>query len=116
MLANIIEILVLGIAIAFLMSWGYVKKQRQSEEIVNQLTYKCEKKVRKEFKKGEIMSWTELSETIKGTKSSLFWSKKKAILHDPSEILDKILLNMINSGEIVEGKQKTYKWVKGGSL
>ncbi|GAU76787.1 hypothetical protein [Fusibacter sp. 3D3] len=116
MLTILFEIILFAMAMTFLMAWGYVKKQRQSEELVGDLMQNCEKKVRKAFKKNDFLSYVELSEMIKGTKASLFWSKKKAVVNDPTGILDTILTEMMSKGLITEGKQKTYRWVQGGDL
>ncbi len=116
MLTILFEIILFAISVTFLMAWGYIKKQRQSEELVGELMQNCEKKVRKAFKKNALLSYVELSEMIKGTKASLFWSKKKAVVNDPTEILDKILKEMIGNGLVIEGRQKTYLWVQGGEL
>ncbi len=116
MLTTLFEIILFAVAFTLLMAWGYVKKQRQSEELVTRLMYSCEKKVLKAFKKNNLLSYVELAEVVKGTKASLFWSKNKAIVNDPSEILDKILADMMRKGLITEGRQKTYHWEQGGDL
>lgn len=116
MFTILFEIILFAVTVTLLMSWGYVKKQRQSEELIGELMQNCEKKVRKAFKKNDLLSYVELSEIIMGTKASLFWSKKKAVVNNPSEILDKILKEMVGKGLIIEGRQKTYHWVQEGDL
>ncbi len=116
MVTVLLEIILFAFAITFLMAWGYVKKQRQSEEMLNQLMYRSEKKVRKAFMKSSVQNWTDLFDAVQGTKASLFWSKSKAVVQDPTAILNQILTGMIEKGEIIEGRQKTYQWVKGGEL
>lgn len=116
MLMKIFEILLVALAMTIVMSWGYVKKQRQSEELLNQLMVKSEHKVKKAFMRTPLLSYAELCECLKGTKASLFWSKNKAIVQEPEVLLDQILMEMVERGEIIEGRQKTYQWVRGGGL
>ncbi|MGB3366886.1 MAG: hypothetical protein WBA54_05330 [Acidaminobacteraceae bacterium] len=109
MLKIIFEVLLFAVSLTFLMSWGYIKKQRQSEELLNNLYKKCEVKICKEFKKNEVLSKNEIKEIIKGTKSSLFWSKKKIQVTDPKIFIDIIIDDLINRKIIVGAKGKTYR-------
>jgi|GEM_PF-3115274 len=112
MLLKIVEVLLFAFSITFIMAWGTIKKQRQSEELGLKLVKRCEQKVLKAFKASSLMHHAELLDEILGTKTSLFWSRKKAIVEDPKIVLDAILNDLIEKGWIVEGRQKTFKWVK----
>lgn len=109
MLKIIFEVLLFALTLTFLMSWGYIKKQRQSEELLNNLYRKCEVKIRKEFGKTEILSKEEIKEIIKDTKSSLFWSKQKVQVTDPRIFIDVIIDDLINRKIITNEKGKNYR-------
>lgn len=113
MLSTILEILFFALAITFIMAWGTIKKQRQSEEMGLKLVKTCEQKMMKAFQKQNLLGYSDLVESIQGTKASLFWSRKKAVIESPKIVVDAILADFINKGWIIEGKQKTYTWVKG---
>lgn len=113
MLLKLFEILLFALAITFIMAWGTVKKQRQSQELGLKLVKICEQRVLKAFKKNKLMNRAELIDEISGVQTSLFWSRKKAIIEDPKLVLDSILHNFIENGWIVEGRQKSFTWVKG---
>ncbi|MDH8678869.1 hypothetical protein QE109_11955 [Fusibacter bizertensis] len=112
MLLKIFEVLLFAVAITIIMAWGNIKKQRQAEELGLKLVKRCEQKVLKAFNRNNFMNQSELLEEITGEKASLFWSRKKAVLDDPKVVLDAILVDLLNKGWIVEGKQKTFTWVK----
>lgn len=109
MLKIIFEILLFALAMTFLMSWGYVKKQKQSEELLNTLYRKCEIKICKEFKKNDVLSKSEIKEIIKDTKASLFWSKQKIHVTDPQIFIDVIIGDLLNRKIIESSKSKTYR-------
>ncbi|GAB6106522.1 hypothetical protein [Fusibacter bizertensis] len=112
MISKIFEILFLAIALTIIMAWGNIKKQRQSEELGLKLVKSCEQKVLKSFRRNKLMNQAELLDEISSSSASLFWSRKKAIIEDPKIVLDAILNDLIAKGWIVEGKQKTFTWVK----
>lgn len=113
MIRTILEVLMFALAFTFLFSWGFVKSQRQEEELYSTLMRKCRAIVIKEFRKEKILSHKELSKLITGVKASLFWSKKKIIVDKPETVLDIILKEMIEKGDIKELRQKTYELTRG---
>jgi len=112
MLLKIFEVMFFALAITIIMAWGNIKKQRQSEELGLKLIKTCEQKVLKSFRRSNLMSQAELLDEISDAKASLFWSRKKAVIEDPKIVLDAILNELLIKGWIVEGKQKTFTWVK----
>ncbi|MGB5822497.1 MAG: hypothetical protein WBH44_00340 [Proteocatella sp.] len=113
---TLLEILLFAITFTFLMAWGTIKKQRQSEELIAQLMHKSEKKIVTAFKKKHVLNQAELSQIITGTKGSLFWSKHKAVINDSKQFLEPILKKMIENGKIIEIRKKTYQWTEGVDL
>lgn len=103
-----IQILIIALGVAFLLSWGIMKKQRQSEELLSKLMRKCEQKIIGAFKKEDCICKSELIEMVDGINAKLFWSRKRAVVQEPEKMIMPIVQKMLELGWIVEGKQKTY--------
>lgn len=108
----IIQILFMAITVAFLTSWGYVKKQRKQEELLNILLKKCEKKILNGFKDKSSLSKKEIEGIIEGTKASLFWSKDKAQIQDARAFSDTIIEFLVNQSVIQKNNKNKYELVK----
>ncbi len=106
------KILLVAITVAFLGAWGIIKQQRKSKELISQLFNKSEKKVLNTFKTKDKLTIKEIEKIIKGTKASLFWSKERIQITDPSiaatELIDKMRVKGLIIEEIFRGK-KIYK-------
>jgi len=99
-LKTIIEILCFTLVIMFLYAWGYVKQQRQSEELLREISKKAEKKIMKALKKNGGMTRKELEGELVNLKASLFFSKNKAIIKEPKMISRQVLSKMLEEGKI----------------
>ncbi|QXM05233.1 hypothetical protein [Crassaminicella indica] len=112
MLGFILKVLLLGVTIAFLLAWGYVKQQRKTEELLNTLYRKCEDKIIKELKKTDALTGKDIEKIIYGTKASLFWSKNKLQVTNSKIVMKHLIMDMINKGtieEVLNSKPKKYK-------
>ncbi len=103
-----IQILMIALGVAFLLSWGMVKKHRQSEELLSKLMRKCEQKIIGAFKKEACICKSELIEMVDGIQAKVFWSRKRAVIQEPEKMIMPIIQRMLELGWIIEGKQKTY--------
>ena len=97
---TIIEVLCFALVTMFLYAWGYVKQQRQSEELLREINKKAEKKIMKALKKNGGMTRKELEGELVNLKASLFFSKNKAIIKEPKIISKQILDKMIEEEKI----------------
>ncbi|MBB6214200.1 putative transcriptional regulator [Anaerosolibacter carboniphilus] len=112
----IFEVLFFAITITFLLAWGYVKKQRKAEALIDKLYENCEDKILREFEHKEALSEKEIKNVIEGTKASLFWSKNKVIVQDANLVIDTIIERMKKKELILEeksSKRNTYRLKKG---
>nr|WP_312579804.1 hypothetical protein [Sedimentibacter sp.] len=98
MLKIIISILLFAIAFVFVCSWGYVKEQRKSKELFDQLMKKAQEKVLKEMKERKILTKEDIEKVVDGTKSSLFWSKSKMTVVNSKDFAYKLIKNMQSDG------------------
>lgn len=107
----ILKVLLAAISFTFLLSWGYVKQQRKSEELVQNLCVKIEKKILSELEKKPDISVQEIEEIVKGTKASLFWSRNKVQINEPKKFIKTYMDHMVKKGvlkEVVVNNCKKY--------
>lgn len=98
----IFKVLLLAIAIAFIGSWGIVKQQRRTQELLDKLYRKAEGKIISAFKSQDELSIRQIEDIIKGTKASLFWSKNKVQITDSKIIAKDLMKKMIEKDTIRE--------------
>lgn len=109
MLRIIIGVLLFAIASAFVYAWGYVKEQRKTQELFNQLIAKSQEKILKEMKKEKFLTKKDIEKIIEGTKSSLFWSKNKMQVTDSKVFADTLIQTMLSKGLMKEIREKKVK-------
>lgn len=110
-LMTIVQILSVAFVVMFLYAWGYVKQQRQAEDLLKQLEIKAKKKILMALKKNGAMTKRELEGEVLNLKASLFFSKNKAIIKDPRTITETVINQLKDSGIIDidnKGKQTRY--------
>jgi len=100
MIGFLVKILLFALGFTFLLSWGYVKQQRQMEEMLEKLLKKSRRRVRKAFQEKETLTRKDIEALVQTTSVSLFWSKKKLQVTDPSKLANQILTEMKESGEL----------------
>lgn len=102
----VFEIIIVAISFTFLLAWGYVKQQRQTQELLEQLYKKSEKKIIQQFTKEEILTVNEIELLIQDIKASLFWSKKKVQIQETKYIVKDIIKRLENNGSIIQLDEK----------
>jgi hypothetical protein len=105
----IIQILFMAVTVAFLISWGYIKKQKKQEELYSLLLKKCEKKILNGFKDKSSLSKTEIENIIKDTKASLFWSKSRAQIEDARLFSDTVIEFLLDQSVIQKDNRNRYQ-------
>ena len=100
MFGFIVQVLLLAVTIAFLGAWGIVKQQRKTEELLNKIRSNSESKILKELQKNNKITLREIESLIKVVKSSLFWSKSKLKVNDPSLLARELIKCMIENDKI----------------
>lgn len=106
MVAFILKVLLVALAVAILYSWGLIKQQRKTEELLNKLYGKAEKRILEAFQKEDILTQQEMASLIEGTKASLFWSKHKLQVTDPSQVTQQVINNLLQRNLIEPVAQK----------
>ena len=85
---------------------GYEKEQSKEKELLDNL-YKKVKIVIKSFKQNKTLSRKDIENELTNVKSSLFYSKHKLVIKNPSHLAKIIICNLLNNGTII----KTTKWL-----
>jgi uncharacterized membrane protein YbaN (DUF454 family) len=108
----IIEILCVALVTMLLYAWGYVKQQRQSNDLLGQLNRKAQKKIIKGLKKNGSMTRKEMESQILNLKASLFYSKNKVEIKQPKMMTKSIIENLMNKGIIeIDNSEAPKKYV-----
>lgn len=108
----VLEILFMALAVAFLIGWGVIKKQRKQAELYRVLINKCKKKILNGFKNNSVLSKKDIENIIEGTKGSLFWSKQQAQIQDARMFSDTIINLLMEQSLIQKNKNSKYELVK----
>ena len=108
----VIEVLFIAFAVAFLIGWGLIKKQRKQEELYKVLINKCKKKILNGFKSNQTLSKKDIENIIKGTKGSLLWSKQQAQIQDARIFSDTIINLLIEQSLIQKNNKNKYELVE----
>lgn len=91
----IVYILMFALSTVVIFSWGIIKEQNKSKDLMNQLYKKAEAKVLKAFKKKDILTRRDIENEIKDIKASLFYSKDKMVVQNSSSFTKNIINTMI---------------------
>lgn len=86
--------------------WGMMKSRNKEQELLRSLYTKGANEVVKILKKNDSMTKKELERQISGISASLFYSKTKAIVQNPSSFIDGLLKEMMEEDIIYIEKQK----------
>ncbi len=98
----IFYILLFAIATMIIYIWGLLKEQRKSIDLFEILYHKGEKKVLKAFKSKKSLSKKDIENELSNLKSSLFYTKDKLIIKDPTHLTKILIGNMLKKGIIVK--------------
>lgn len=92
----IFYILMFAFATVIIFTWGIIKEQNKSNDLMNQLYKKAETKVMKAFKKKSVLTRRDIENEVKNIKASLFYSKDKMVVQNSSMFAKNIINTMIN--------------------
>ncbi len=92
----ILYILMFALATVIIFSWGIIKEQNKSKDLMNQLYKKAETKIIKAFKKKQVLTKRDIEGEVKNIKASLFYSKDKMVVQNSSMFTKNIINAMIN--------------------
>ena len=96
----IIYILMFAAATVIVFSWGIIKEQNKSRDLMNQLYKKAEKNVVKAFKRKDVLSRKDIENEVKNVKASLFYSRDKMVVQNPRSFTKSLINTMINNNVI----------------
>ena len=96
----IIYILMFAAATVIVFSWGIIKEQNKSRDLMNQLNKKAENNVVKAFKRKDVLSRKDIENEVKNVKASLFYSRDKMVVQNPRSFTKSLINTMINNNVI----------------
>ena len=96
----IIYILMFAAATVIVFSWGIIKEQNKSRDLMNQLFKKAENNVVKAFKRKDVLSRKDIENEVKNVKASLFYSRDKMVVQNPRSFTKSLINTMINNNVI----------------
>ena len=96
----IIYILMFAAATVIVFSWGIIKEQNKSRDLMNQLYKKAENNVVKAFKRKDVLSRKDIENEVKNVKASLFYSRDKVVVQNPRSFTKSLINTMINNNVI----------------
>ena len=96
----IIYILMFAAATVIVFSWGVIKEQNKSRDLMNQLYKKAENNVVKAFKRKDVLSRKDIENEVKNVKASLFYSRDKMVVQNPRSFTKSLINTMINNNVI----------------
>lgn len=99
---TIIYILLFAIATIIIYIWGLLKEQRKSNDLFDILYRKGEKAVINAFKVKGCLSKKDIENELLNLKSSLFYTKDKLVITDPSHFAKILIGKMLNDGIILK--------------
>jgi len=101
-MAIIMYILLFAIATVIIYTWGLLKEQRKSKDLFEILYKKGEKAVIKSFKIKRCLSKKDIENELVNIKASLFYTKDKLVITDPSHFAKILIGNMLSDGTILK--------------
>ena len=96
----IIYILMFAAATVIVFSWGIIKEQNKSRDLMNQLYKKAENNVVKAFKRKDVLSRKDIENEVKNVRASLFYSRDKMVVQNPRSFTKSLINTMINNNVI----------------
>ena len=96
----IVYILMFAVATVIVFSWGIIKEQNKSKDLMSQLYKKAENNVLKAFKQKDVLSRKDIENEVKNVKASLFYSRDKMVVQNPRSFTKSLINTMINNNVI----------------
>lgn len=100
----LIGVLLMALSVAFLGTWGIIKKQRKGEELYRKLMIKGKQKIVKEYRNKDSLSEMQIENILQGTTASLFWSKEKIKITNTKVFAKDLIKKMMAEGSLEEKK------------
>lgn len=107
----IIYILLFAIATVVISCYGIIKEKNKSNDLLNILYSKCYKAIINAFKNKKTLSRKDMEHEILHLKASLFYSRDKLIVQNPSHITTIMINKMLKEG-IIEKTTNGYSLKK----
>ena len=104
---TIFYILLFAFITVIISLWGLVKEKNKTNDLLNVLYDKAERKVIKELKINKSLSRKQIEKELINLRASLFYSKNKLIVQDPSHFT-KIIIGRLLEKEIIIKNSKGY--------
>lgn len=111
MIKYIIYILLFALATVIIYSWGIIKSQNKQKDLMSILYSNGQKKIIKKLKQNETISKSDIENTVKDLKASLFYSKNKIVVTD-AKLFSKNLIQIMLENGIIEESTKNSKIYK----
>lgn len=113
MIVYILEVLLFALAVAVLLSWGYVKKQKKDRILLEKLYKKAKMEILKEMQRQELTK-KEIEKVIKDLKASVYWSRKSIQILAPKKISKVLIDQLLQEKKIVSLAKGSYAINKKG--
>lgn len=97
---NLFYILLFAIVTIIISIWGIFKERSKSNDLLDLLYKKSEKAILKAFKNKTTLSKNDIEKELLNIKASLFYSKDKLVINDPSHLTKILIGNMLQDGVI----------------
>lgn len=101
-MALIMYILLFAVATIIIYTWGLIKEKHKSKDLFEILYKKGEKSVIKSFKSKKYLSKKDIENELVNIKASLFYTKDKLIITDPSHFAKILIGKMLSDGTILK--------------
>lgn len=98
----ILYILLFAVSTIIIYTWGLLKEQHKSKDLLDLLYQKGEKSIIKAFKSNKCLSKSDIEKELLNLKSSLFYSRDKLIIKDPSHLAKILIGDMLKKGTIIK--------------
>lgn len=99
---TIIYILLFAIATVIISCYGIVKEKNKSKDLLSVLYAKSYKAIMNSFKKKDTLSRKDMENEIINLKASLFYSRDKLVIQNPSHMTTVMIGKMLNEGIIMK--------------
>lgn len=82
--------------------WGLIREKNKTNDLLNILYNKAEKKIIKSLKSNKSLSKKQIEKELLNLKASLFYSKNKLVVKDSSHFTVFIIGRLLEKGIIVK--------------
>lgn len=105
MFKTIFYILLFALATVIIYTWGLIKEKNKTKDLVNILYTKGEKVIIKALESKGSLSRKDIENELLNLKASLFYSKNKLIVQDPSHLSKVLVGRLLQKGIIIKNSK-----------